>query len=127
MKSKTSTRRKGVNVQTAVIRDLIDNCDCTDRPDAWRKALAAADRESAVMLVSTGVLAESAEFDSAIQQVAEEGFSYDALDQHLGLAMIEAKVGDDVDSLIIQTEEAKSLGAYALGLAVGIRLAGGAR
>jgi hypothetical protein len=79
------------------------------------------------MLVSTGVLAEDPSFDNAIHNVADEGFSYQKLDDRLGRALAKANLGDDLEKLQIETEDAKAMGAYALGLAVGIRLAGGSR
>lgn len=111
-----------------IIRSIADNSE------GWRKALIAADRVAALVLVKHGVLPEDDSDDplkDAIQDVATEGFDYEALDKKysdLVLPIWESiENSNDIERAQIDAEEAIWMGAYALGLAMGVRLAGGGR
>ena len=97
--------------------------------DEWQAAMRAAARESLQVLLHSGALSASDAFNGAVTRVAEEGFGYFRLYSDLASALESLPTDQrfQVDELSNGAEYAKWRGAYALGLAVGLRLAGGAR
>jgi hypothetical protein len=114
------------NTRSALIHQLADNCDDMDDPKAWRKALASADGQALRLITSVGALRDCEDFDSAFCHVAD-AFKYEDHKRWFGEALERlGSAASEIEKLQIESEEAMRQAAYALGLAVGIRLAGGA-
>lgn len=121
------------STSATLLRDLIDaidDCDHLDDHPAWRTALTAADREAVKVFASCGVLSDEESFYRAVARVADAGFDYAARQEQFESDL--GQVGDDrlklaLDESANAAERAKWRGAYALGVAIGLRLSGGAR
>jgi hypothetical protein len=98
-----------------------------DKADEWESAIRAAIRESSLVLIATGVLSEDDAFYQAVSRVANDGFQYEALAGAASKSIEGHPDCFEIDERFNAAEYAKWRGAYALGLVVGMRLAGGAR
>jgi hypothetical protein len=114
----------------SLIQQLLEAIgDDADLRVEWQAAMRAAARESLQVLLQHGALSDSDSFYNAVTRVADEGFDFGRLDSDLS-SVLESLPTDQrlqIDEISNGAEYAKWRGAYALGLAVGIRLAGGAR
>lgn len=90
--------------------------------DQWSKALTAAAGEAVNVLAICGAVSEDDEFYQAVTRVANHGFGLKEAEDVLEIAI--GRVGAEQAHAV---EYAHWRGAYALGLAVGLRLAAGAR
>jgi hypothetical protein len=81
------------------------------------------------VLIASGALSEDDALFKAVNRVANKGFEYEKASDELAAAL--EGLPDEqrlrIDKLANTSEYAKWRGAYALGLAVGLRLSGGAR
>lgn len=111
------------------ITDVIEALafETTEDQSAWSQALILADHEALRVLVSVGAVSEADALFEAVTRIAEDAFDYDKAVDHVHDAIREAANKLEIDREVNVMEGAKWRAAYALGLAVGLRLAGGVR